>query len=258
MFRNRIFPCLLIDNKKLVKTIKFKNPNYVGDPINAIKIYSDKEVDEIVVLDITCTIQNRIPNLDIIQNMVEESLMPISYGGGIKDIEIAREIIKRGCEKVIINSYVFDNPDFITKLSKMLGSQSVVVSIDVKKNIFGKYKIYSNSGKVETSKDISEFPKFVQNMGAGEIFLNSIDRDGTWSGYDLELINSVCNSVDIPVSVCGGASKIEDFMFAIKNGANGCAAGSLAVYQGKGLGVLINFPSKEIKEKWYDLQKMYL
>lgn len=258
MFRNRIFPCLLIDNKKLVKTIKFKNPKYVGDPINAVKIFSDKEVDEIVLLDITATNQNRVPNLDIIQEVVEESLMPISYGGGITDKELAKEIIQRGCEKIIINSYVFKNPKFITDLSKTFGSQSVVVSIDVKKNLFGKYKIYSNSGKVETSEDINKYPKFIQNMGAGEIFLNSIDIDGTWEGYDLELIKLVCDQTNIPVTVCGGASKIKDFMLAIKNGANGCSAGSLAVFQGKDLGVLINFPTKEIKENWNDLRKMYL
>lgn len=258
MFRNRIFPCLLLNDNKLVKTIKFKNPKYIGDPINAIKIFSDKEVDEIALLDITASNKKRIPDFKIIQNMVEESLMPISYGGGIRDKGIEREIINRGCEKIIINSYIFENSDFVTELSKIFGSQSIVVSIDVKKNIFGKYKIYSNSGTKETSEDITKFPKFIQEKGAGEIFLNSIDRDGTWSGYDLKLIKMVCDSTNIPITVCGGASKIEDFMMAIKNGANGCSAGSLAVYQGKDLGVLINFPSKEIRSKWNDLYKMYI
>lgn len=258
MFRNRIFPCLLVDNKRLVKTVKFKNPKYVGDPINAIKIYSDKEVDEVVLLDITATKQNRVPNLDIIQQMTEECIMPISYGGGIRNKEIALEIIRRGCEKVIINSHAIENPNFITELSDTLGNQSVVVSIDIKKNLLGKYKIYSHSGTKETSEDIKKFPKFIQNKGAGEIFLNSIDRDGTWEGYDLSLIKLVCDNTNIPVSVCGGASCIKDFMMAIKNGANGCAAGSLADFQGKDLGVLINFPTRELKEEWKKLKEEYI
>lgn len=258
MFRNRIFPCLLLDNGRLVKTIKFKNPSYIGDPVNAIKIYSDKEVDEVTLLDITATNEKRIPDFDIIQEMVEECTRPISYGGGIRDSDVVKEIIRRGTEKVIINTYAIENPGFIEKISKFIGSQSVVVSIDIKKNIFGKYKIYTNSGKYETSEDITKFPKFIENKGAGEIFLNSIDRDGTWEGYDLKLIKMVCDSTNIPVTVCGGAGKIEDFMFAIKNGANGCAAGSLSVYQSKGNGVLINFPNKQIKENWDDLRKMYL
>lgn len=258
MFRNRIFPCLLFDNDRLVKTVNFKNPRYIGDPVNAIKIYSELEVDEIVLLDITATNQKRLPNLDKIEKIVEENFCPMSYGGGVNNIEIVKEIIRRGCEKVILNSYVFENPDIITKIANDFGSQSIVVSIDVKKNLFGKYKIFTNSGKKEISCDIIEFTKKVEKLGAGEIFLQSIDRDGSWKGYDLKLIKMICDNTTIPVSVCGGASSIEDFMMAIKNGANGCAAGSMAVYSGKDMGVLINFPSDKIKENWYDLSKMYL
>lgn len=259
MFRNRIFPCLLLDDDRLVKTVNFKNPKYIGDPVNAIKIYSDLEVDEILLLDITATNNNRKPNFDKIQEIIEEaSMCPISYGGGIKDIETAKEIISRGCEKIVLNSIVFENPNIITELSKTLGSQSVAVSIDIKKNFFGKYKIYSNSGKKETNEDIIKYSKKVQELGAGEIVIQSLNLDGTWKGYDLELVKIICDNTKIPVTICGGAGKIEDFMLAIKNGANGCAAGSLAVYSGKNLGVLINFPSKEIKENWCDLSKMYL
>lgn len=259
MFRNRIFPCLLLDDERLVKTVNFKNPKYIGDPVNAIKIYSDLEVDEIILLDITSTNKNRKPNFDKIQEIIEEANMcPISYGGGIRDIKTAIEIIHRGCEKIVLNSIVFENPNIIKDLSKTLGSQSVAVSIDIKKNFFGKYKIYSNSGTKETKEDILGYSKKVQDLGAGEIILQSINRDGSWKGYDLELIKSICDNTTIPTSVIGGASKIEDFMMAIKNGANGCAAGSMAVYSGKDLGVLINFPSKEIKENWRDLCKMYL
>lgn len=258
-FRNRIFPCLLIDNGRLVKTVRFKNPRYVGNPINAIKIFSDKDVDELVLLDITATNQGRKPDFDIIQEAVEECFKPIGYGGGVRDVVTAKELIRRGCEKVIVNSAVYDNPDLISDLAENLGSQSVVVSMDVRKAFFGcHYVLYSNSAKRRQGVDILTHAKNVVVQGAGEIFLNSIDRDGTWIGYDLDLIQMVSDAVPVPVTVSGGASCIEDFMLAVKHGANGCAAGSMAVYQGKDKGVLINFPAKEIKANWHDLCSMYL
>lgn len=257
-FRNRIFPCLTMDGGRVVKTVKFRKPQYVGNPINAIKIFSDKEVDEVVLLDIRATIRNQNPDFDLIQGMVEECLMPISYGGGIRDVQTAKEIIRRGCEKVVLNSVVFEDAWIVRKLSESIGSQSTVVAVDVKKTLFGKYAVYSHSALKRWKVNLIPHVITMVERGAGEIFLNSIDRDGTWEGYDLKLIKTVSEAVPVPVTVCGGASSVTDFIQAIQHGANGCAAGSMAVYQGRGKGVLINFPAKEIKAGWHDLHAMYL
>jgi imidazole glycerol-phosphate synthase subunit HisF len=243
MLQTRVMPCLLLQNSKLVKTIKFKNPNYVGDPVNAIKIYNEKEVDELIFLDITATIDNKKPSFKTISEIASECFMPLTYGGGINNLDDMRTIFNLGVEKIAINSYGVENPSFIVKASEKFGSQSIIVSIDVKKKLVGSYDIYTHSGTKNAHIDPIDWAKKVQDLGAGEILLTSIDRDGTMEGYDLPLINKICDAVSIPVIVCGGAGKVEDFAKAVHAGASAVAAGSLVVYHGSVQGVLINFPS---------------
>ena len=245
MLNRRIIPCLLLENEKLVKTIKFKTPKYIGDPINAVKIYNDKEVDEIIFLDITATIKNTKPPFKLISEIANECFMPFAYGGGINNVEDMKKIFSLGVEKIIINSNAIKNPNIIKEAMELFGSQSIIVSIDAKKNWAGKYEVFSECGKKSTGLDPVEWSKKVEKLGAGEIFLTSIEKDGTMEGYDLDLIQKVANKVNIPVIACGGAGEIKDFSKAIKFGASAVAAGSLFVYQGKNMGVLINFPTKE-------------
>jgi len=244
MLRVRVMPCLLLRNSKLVKTVRFKDPNYIGDPINAVKIYNDKEVDELIILDITATVDNRQPNYKAISEISSECFMPIVYGGGIKSIEEMRRIYIQGVEKIAINSFAIENPEIIRKASGMFGNQSVVVAIDTRKKMIGGYEVMSHSGRKGTNMNPISWAKEVEALGAGEILLTSIDRDGTYEGYDTELIRSVSQSVNIPIIACGGAGKMEDFAKAVEAGASACAIGSMAVYQSKGKGVLINFPTQ--------------
>jgi cyclase len=251
MLKRRIIPCLLLKDKGLVKTIKFKNLKYIGDPINAVKIFNDKEVDELIFLDITATIEKRNPQFDSIKDIARECFMPFAYGGGIRNIDDARKMLKLGAEKIVINTYALENPEFIKKASAIFGSQSVVVSIDVKKNWLGKPLIYSHSGTKNTNIDPLEFVRKVEKMGAGELFINSIDKDGTMQGYDLNLIKNISETVDIPVIVCGGAGKLPDFRDAIEmGGASAVAAGSMFVFHGPHRAVLINYPSQEEIKKY--------
>jgi len=239
----RIIPVLLIKDGGLVKSVQFKKYKYVGDPINAVKIFNEKEVDEIVILDISASKEKREPNMEIISDIASEAFMPLAYGGGITTIEQVKNILYQGVEKVVFNTSALFNEKLITECATTFGSSSTVVSIDVKKNIFGKYKVYANSGNKNTGLDVIGFAQKMQNIGAGELFLNSIDRDGTYKGYDLELIKMVSEKVDIPVIACGGASNEDDLVKAIKQGgASASAAGSLFVFQGTHKAVLINYP----------------
>ena len=248
MLSVRVMPCLLLRNSKLVKTIRFKDPDYIGDPVNAVKIYNDKEVDELIFLDITATIDQKQPNLKTIGEIASECFMPMTYGGGIRSTDDMRRIYGMGVEKIAINSYAVENPDIIRKASAIFGSQSVLVAIDVKRKMMGGYEVYTYSARKGTRLDPVDWAKRAQELGAGEILLTSIDRDGTYEGYDTELIGKVASSVNIPIIACGGAGRIEDFAKAVEAGASACAAGSMVVYQGKRKGVLINFPSqKEIR-----------
>ena len=257
MKRVRIIPVLLLKDNKLVKTIRFKNPKYIGDPINAVRIFNDKEVDEIVILDISTNRGRETPNIKKIIELAGEAFMPVAYGGSIKTLEQISEIILNGAEKVILNSVAFSQPDLITKAANIYGSQSIVVSIDVKKDFFGRNKVFIHNGSVNTTVDPVSYAKKVQALGAGEILLNSIRRDGTYKGYDLDLLKQVCQSVQIPVIAGCGASKVEDFVDAVNIGkASALAAGSLFVYHSNTKGVLINYPSAAIlKEKVYSKLK---
>lgn len=246
MYRARVIPCLLLRGNGLVKTINFKNGIYIGDPINTVKIFNEKEVDEIIILDIEATTRVKEPNFKLVSDIASECFMPLCYGGGIRSIDDIRTILNLGVEKVSINSYAIENPYFIKMASEKFGSQSIIVSIDVKRNLFGRYEIYIANGTKNTKLDPLRFALQMEEMGAGEILLNSIDRDGTMKGYDIELIQMVSKETGIPVIACGGAGKIEDFGRAINaGGASAVAAGSLFVFNGKHRAVLISFPTTD-------------
>jgi len=253
----RVIPCLLLKNRGLVKTVKFKDPTYLGDPVNIVKIFNEKEVDEIVLLDITATLENRGPNFKYLSEIASECFMPVGYGGGIRTIDDAAAIFNLGFEKIIINTCAVDSPEFIELASARFGSQSVVVSIDVKKSMFGKYEVYTRSGSRRARLDPVEMAQQVERMGAGELILNSIDRDGTMSGYDLDLINRVSSSVNIPIVACGGAARLDDFSDAVRQGASAVAAGSMFVFQGKHRAVLITYPPPEALRSLIPAQKHF-
>lgn len=247
---------LLIKGSGLVKSVQFKNHKYVGDPINAVKIFNDKEVDELAILDISATADKRPPDIRKIAGIASEAFMPVSYGGGITTFEQARDILANGLEKVVINKSAHANPSLITRISDAFGAQSMVVSIDVKKNWLGRYKVFTGNGASATSADPVEFARQCEAKGAGEILLNSIERDGTYKGYDLELLKAVSQAVSIPVVACGGAAGIEDFYKAVHDGhASAVAAGSMFVFQRPHNAVLISYPSQQqLKEQLYARQ----
>lgn len=238
-------------NKGLVKTVKFKNSKYVGDPINAVKIFNEKEVDELIVLDIDATLQNREPDFAMIKNLAAECRMPLCYGGGVKTVKHAKEIINLGAEKVAISSVIFEKPEVITEMANEVGRQSVIVVLDVKKKgLFSNYEVFTHNGKKGSGKNPIEIAEEVEKLGVGEIVINSIDNDGVMKGYDLKLIQSIRDAVDVPITALGGAGKLDDIKDLIKQfGIIGAAAGSLFVFKGVYKAVLINYPRKnEINE----------
>lgn len=250
MLSARVIPCLLLKNQGLVKTKKFKNPVYVGDPINAVKIFNEKEVDELLIIDIDATINKKSPQFDLLERIGKEAFMPMSYGGGIHSIEDAKKILSIGFEKISINSSAIEKPNLIKEIADIYGTQSVIASIDVKKNIMGHYEVYDYKKGRTIKKDPFKFALELQNFGAGEILLNSVDRDGTMSGYDISTINKITELVSIPVIAMGGAGSLEDIQKVIKIGnASAAAAGSLFVFQGVHRAVLITYPEREEIEK---------
>lgn len=245
----RIIPVLLLKNGGLVKTQNFKNPKYVGDAINAVKIFNEKEVDELIFLDITASKEKRKPDLKLLNNIATECFMPLCYGGGIKTLEDIKSIINCGVEKVSLNSIAVENPSFIKKAADKFGSSTIVVSIDVKKNFWGRKSIYTYSGTQSTGLDPVKFALEMQQQGAGELLINSIDNDGMMNGYDLDLIKKISKEVDIPVIACGGAGNLQHFKQAEIAGASAMAAGSMFVFHGEHRAVLINYPSqKELQQ----------
>ena len=250
MLYPRIIPCLLIHNNGLVKTVNFKDGKYVGDPLNAVRIFNEKEVDELIVLDIDATVLRHEPNYNLIERIAKECRMPLCYGGGIKTIDQAKKILGFGVEKISISSAAIEDSNIVTNLSKAIGNQSVVVVLDVhKKRITGKYEIYTENGKVSTGLNPIKFAEEMQKKGAGEIVINSIDNDGIMKGYDLDLIEKVNKSISIPMTVLGGAGSLEDIGKVInKFGIIGVSAGSLFVFKGKYKAVLINYPNQKEKE----------
>jgi len=246
MFRPRIIPVLLLKDKGLVKSIKYKKYKYIGDPINAVRIFNDQLADELVFLDIEATNENRTIDIQFVKSISKEADMPFAIGGGIKDIETIKKLLNAGAEKVIINTAAVNNPKFVKRAVLEFGSSTIVVSIDVGKNLFGKMRVYTNSGKKSTNIDPYNYVKEIEELGAGEIILNSLYKDGTMEGYDLTLIEKVSKNVSIPVVASCGAGSYNHFNEAIKIGyASAVAAGSLFVYHGPRKAVLINYPSKE-------------
>jgi cyclase len=243
----RVIPCLLYDGSGLVKTVKFKNPAYIGDPINALKIYNEKEVDELVLLDIDASKQKRQPNFDRIADMAGEAFMPFAYGGGVKSFQHFSRLYRIGVEKVVVNSLIQENPDVIRQVIAQYGAQSVVGCIDYGKSLFGGKVPRSHLGH-KIKGTIVEYARFLEKeIGVGEIMLQSIDRDGTWSGYDEEVNKIVIDSVGVPVIVAGGCGSVEDIRKALyASNASAAAVGSMAVYSKKGMGILINFPERNL------------
>lgn len=250
MLRPRITPCLLVKNGGLVKTVNFSNPKYVGDPINAVKIFNEKEVDEIIVVDIDASVKQSEPDYGLIKNLAAECRMPLCYGGGVKTIRQVEEIISVGVEKVAISSGALHSPELIAKAAEVVGSQSIVVVMDVKKvKTPGLYEIFVYNGRQGTGVSPVEFAKRVENLGAGELVINSIDRDGLMTGYDLDLARKVRGATNLPITVLGGAGSLSDIAALIEMfGTIGAAAGSLFVFKGRFRAVLINYPSRSEKD----------
>jgi cyclase len=246
MGRIRIIPVLLLSKGGLYKTVQFKKTTYIGDPINAVKIFNEKESDELILLDYTASVEKRQPDYKKIAEIAGEAFMPMAYGGAIRSLDDAKKVFDAGYEKVVLNSILFDTISLVSQIGDIYGAQSVVCSIDVKKDWLGKTKVYSYSGTKSNSHTPVAWAKQLEEAGAGEIFLNSIDQDGTWNGYDIDLINSVAHAIQIPIVACGGAASVDDFKKAVAAGASAVAAGSMFVYQKKGMGVLISFPTQTI------------
>jgi cyclase len=255
MLRSRIIPSLLIHKKGLVKTVNFKDPKYVGDPINAVRIFNEKEVDELIVLDIDASAEKRGPNFEMIKNLATECRMPFCYGGGVTTVEEAKKIISLGAEKIALSTTALLNLPMLKSIGNEVGVQSVVVVIDVRKRVFlagGGYDIYYNNGKNKASIKLKDFIEKLNEIGVGEIVINSIDQDGTMKGYDIELISLVREMTNVPITALGGAESLSDLKRLIqKFKIIGAAAGSLFVFKGKYRAVLINYPNRVEKVKFF-------
>ena len=244
MLRVRIIPCLLFDGTGLVKTVKFGQANYIGDPINAVKIFNEKYVDEIIFFDINASIEKRAPDLKRIRDIAEECFMPFCYGGGISHVDHAHQLFSVGVEKVCINTQAHISPQIITDIATRYGTQSIVAAMDITKTWTGKYCVKKQRGKKKTQLDFIDYAKLLEKQGAGELFVNAIHRDGTMTGYDIELIQQITSNINIPVIASGGAGKLEHITeLTSKTKVSGIAVGSLFVYQNNKKGILINYPS---------------
>lgn len=244
MLQTRVIPCLLLKGRGLVKTVQFGRPKYLGDPINVVKIFNDKEVDELVLLDITATIEGRRPAFEYLAEIASECFMPLSYGGGVRTLEDVKSLLNLGIEKVVLNAVAVEDPSFIGAAADYAGSQSVVVSLDVKKMPLGRYRVFTRAGTRATGLDPADHAAAMERAGAGELLVNSIDRDGTMRGYDLDLVRRVSSGVRIPVVACGGAGSLEHLGQVVREGgASAAAAGSMFVFQGPLRAVLISYPS---------------
>lgn len=249
MLKTRVIPCLLLKGSGLVKTQRFKEPKYVGDPINAIRIFNDKEVDELLLLDITASREGKGPAFDTIRDIASECFMPVAYGGGIRSMDDIRRILKAGIEKVVLNTAAIDNPQLVRQAADEFGSQAVVVSIDARRKLLGRYEVVARGATQGTGLHPVEQAQKMEQCGAGEIFLTAVDRDGTMEGYDLELLQRVASKVHVPVIAAGGAGKVQDFGDAVRHGASAVSAGAMFVFHGPHRAVLITYPGRAELEK---------
>ena len=250
MTRARVMPCLLLRGQGLVKTRKFKEPVYLGDPVNAVRIFSEKEVDELVILDIDASREGREPDYEVIAEIAGECFMPVAYGGGVRTLEQARRLIRCGVEKVVINTAATESYEVIPETAQVFGRQAVVGAIDVKKTLMGGYRVMAKSASIEVRTPLDEHVQALVTAGVGEIFLNSVDRDGMMEGYDMPLIRRVAQQVNVPVVACGGAGTLEHLVAAVhEGGASAAAAGSMFVFHGKHRAVLITYPNPAELEK---------
>jgi|TARA_B100000212_G_C27325413_1_gene512136 cyclase len=250
MFRPRIIPVLLLNNNSLVKSVRFKNYNYIGDPMNAVKLFNEFKADELVFLDIKASQQNRLISLDLVRAVGEEANMPFAVGGGIRSLKDIQEVTSNGAEKVILSSQAIKKPEFIKQASETFGSSTIVVCIDVKKNLFKNNKVFINNGKSNTKIDPLEMALLAESQGAGEIIIQSIDRDGLMAGYDIALIKMISEKVSIPVVALGGAGDFEHIKECYKaTYSNAMAGGSFFVYHGSEKGVLISYPNSDLIEQ---------
>ena len=251
MIKNRIIPCLLINNEKLVKSVKFKDLIYIGDYLNAIKVFNEKEVDELIVLDISASKNNSGPNFDLIQKISSECFMPVCYGGGIRSLNDAKKVFSLGVEKISLKSSILYDSSLISELTNYFGSQSIVISIDIKKDWLGNYRIYDKSKKSNIKENWKNFIKIVQEKGAGEILLNSVDKDGLMNGPDLQLIEEATPLMNVPMIYIGGVGSIDHLKTILSKNIKAVAAGSFFIFKGPHKAVLITYP----KDKMLDYQK---
>jgi cyclase len=250
MLQTRVIPCLQLVADSLVKTVRFGKYDYIGDPINTVRIFNELEVDELCFLDIRATIERRPPNFKLLSEIAEECFMPLAYGGGVSDLETARRILSLGFEKIVVNTAAYHDSGLIAKLARQCGSQSVIASIDVKKGFLGGYSVYTHDGTRKQSKDPISWAMELERLGAGELLVTSMDRDGTWKGFELDLLRRITEAVSIPVIANGGAGNLQHIGEAVSRaGVSAVALGSMVVYQKKDLGVLVNFPDRGALEK---------
>lgn len=248
--RTRVIPALLLRNESLVKTVRFSKPTYVGDPCNTVRIFNELEVDELLFLDITATREGRTPNLKVLTDISNECFMPLGYGGGIRCLDHAKSVFDIGFEKIVINSCAVSKPALLTEIANQYGSQALMASIDVKSDFFGRQSVRVESGRKNTHLDPVLWAKEVERRGAGEILLTSIDREGTWSGFDMELVKQVADAVSIPVIAHGGAGSLVDIGQVVQlANASAVGLGSMVVFQKKGMGVLVHFPDMHCLEQ---------
>lgn len=245
MILTRVIPCLLLQGSSLVKTTKFKKRNYIGDPVNAVKLFNEKQANELLIIDIDATTKNKEPNYKLIEEIASEAFMPVCYGGGIKTVEQMQRIFNSGIEKISVSSLLFDAPEIVKQGVERFGSSSIAATLDVKTGLFGRRKVYTHNGARKIAHTLEFAVDLAVGLGVGELVINSIDRDGTMGGYDMDLIESVTSRVGVPVIAVGGAGKLEDIQNVVKGAsASAASAGSLFVYHGPRRAVLINYPNE--------------
>lgn len=245
MLRPRIIPCLLIEQDYLVKTVKFKYDKYIGDPINTLRLFNEKEVDEIIFLDIKASKQDTEPNYGLLKDLASECFMPMSYGGGVTTLQQIEKILSIGIEKIVVNNFALQNSDFLKNAVKNFGSTTIIGAIDIKRSFFNKVEVFSHPKNKNSGIKLSDHLNKVLDAGVGEIFINDVDRDGTYTGFDLNLIKKLSDNIDVPMIICGGASNYNDLAKALQAGASAVAAGSIFIFHGPHRAVLITYPGKE-------------